>query len=137
LWALSAIRPHELPLVHSQPIRWVIGGYVAVQLFGYAVGLDRGLAAVAASSASRWVVFTVAMAAIALATADGVNTRQQLDRLLLAMIGFAAATSFVGVLQFAEIVDLTDYIQIPGLHENTDLIDPGERGPGFARIAST
>jgi len=137
LWVLSAIRPHELPLVHSQPIRWVIGGYVALQLFGYAVGLDRGLSSVEGSSALRWVIFTVAMAGIALATADGVSTRQQLDRLLLAMTGFAAVMSFVGVLQFAEIVDLTDYIQIPGLHENTDLIDPGERGPGFARIAST
>ena len=40
LWFVSLIRARQLPQ-GRQPIRWVIGGYVLLQLFGYATGFDR------------------------------------------------------------------------------------------------
>jgi hypothetical protein len=137
LWFVSLVRARQLPQ-GRQPVRWVIGGFVLLQLFGYATGYDRGLPAVEASSADRWLIFIIAMAGVSLATADGVATRRQLDRLLLTLVGLAAVMSFIGALQFLEIIDLTQYIRIPGLQRNSELIGIGERGgPGFARVAST
>lgn len=137
LWVLAFLTRRGLP-EGAQPVRWVIGGYVALQLFGYAVGLDRGLPAVEASNADRWVIFTFAIAGIALATADGIATRAQLDRLLTVLVGLGAVMAFIGALQFAEIVDITEYIRIPGLQLNADLINASERGgPGFPRVAAT
>src|SRR5690625_5134423 len=103
LWFVSLIRARELP-AGRQPVRWIIGGFVLLQLFGYVVAFDRGLPAVEASAADRWLIFVIAMAGIALATADGVATRRQLDRLLLMLVAMAAAMSFIGALQFFEIV---------------------------------
>lgn len=137
LWLVAAVRPGNLP-AGTQPIRWIIGLYVALQLFGYAIGFDRGLPDIEASSADRWLIFTIAMAGLALVVCDGMVTRAQLDRLLRVLVGLTAVMALVGILQFLGIVDLTQYVRIPGLSNNADLIGIGERGgPGFARVAST
>lgn len=137
LWFVSLIRARQLP-AGRQPVRWVIGGFVLLQLVGYVVGFDRGLSVIEASGADRWMIFIVAMAGVALATADGIASRAELDRLLLTLVGLAAVMAFIGALQFFQIVDLTQYIRIPGLQHNSELIGIGERGgPGFARVAST
>lgn len=138
LWTMSVVRGRGQLPAGSQPIRWIIGLYVAVQMFGYAVGFDRGLPAIEASSADRWMILTIAMAGLSLAIAEGLPTRAQLDRFLLVLIGFTAVMAFIGTLQFLGVADLTQYLRLPGLRNNADLIGIGERGgPGFARVAST
>ncbi|ACV80756.1 O-antigen ligase family protein [Nakamurella multipartita] len=137
LWALAALRPKGLP-AGRQPIRWLVGIYVAVQLATYAVGFDRGPTQIEANSADRWLIFTFAMAGVALAVCDGLVTRRQLDLLLRAMVGFAAVMAIVGILQYARIVNLVLYIRIPGLTANSQLLIQGARGDGdFARVAGT
>lgn len=137
LWLMSVFRSGQLPS-GSQPIRWVVGIWVAIELAGYAVGYDRGLPVVEASAADRWLIFVLATAGIALATADGIATRKQLDTVLKALIGFTAVMAAIGALQFLRIVDLVQYIKLPGLSLNSDLIGIGARGgPEFARVAST
>ncbi|MBZ2196742.1 O-antigen ligase family protein [Ruania sp. N2-46] len=137
LWVLSAVRAHRLP-AGTQPIRWVIGLYVGLQLLGNVIGFDRLPSAAEASSADRWLIFTAAIAGVALVTADGLSTRLELDRVLLTVVALASVMSIIGVLQFAGIVDITQYIKIPGLHANADLIGISARGDGgFPRVAST
>jgi len=137
LWFLSAVRPHQLP-GGRQPIRWVVGLYVAVQLLGNAIGFDRGPSELEASSADRWLILTVAMAGVTLAVADGIRSRQQLDRLLRVLVALSAVMAFTGILQFFRIVDVTQYIRIPGLRLNSTLIPVGERGDMMlARVAGT
>ncbi|QGH68487.1 O-antigen ligase [Pseudactinotalea sp. HY158] len=137
LWCLCAVRPHRLP-GGVTPIRLVLGLFVALQLFGYAVGVDRGPTAGELSAANMWLIFIVAMAGVALAAADGLHDRRDVDRLLQTLVAVAAAMAVVGVLQFTGIVDLTRYIRIPGLHLNADLIAVGARGDGhFPRVAGT
>src|SRR5690606_13069607 len=40
LWLVTAVRGRQLP-AGRQPIRWAIGIFLAVQLFGHVVGMDR------------------------------------------------------------------------------------------------
>ncbi|WP_154795455.1 O-antigen ligase family protein [Occultella kanbiaonis] len=137
LWALSAIRPHHLP-AGRQPIRWLMALFVGLQLLGNVIGFDRLPSAAEASSADRWLIFTVSIVGVTLVVADGIRTRRDLDRLLRLVILLAAIMSIIGMLQFAQIIDVTQYINIPGLRANSELIGVGERGDGnFPRVAST
>lgn len=137
LWAVSAVRPHHLP-GGRQPIRWVVGIFLGIQLIGYAVGFDRLPPIGQASAADRWIILVISFAGVILAVADGIVTRSDLDRLLQAVLMFAGAMSVVGILQFFGIVDLTRYIRLPGLRLNADLIAISSRGDAdFPRVAGT
>jgi multisubunit Na+/H+ antiporter MnhC subunit len=127
-----------MPAGKRQPIRWVIGIYVVLQLASYAIGFDRLPAADEASSADRWLILTIAMAGVALAIADSPTSRRDLDVLLRALVAFTAVMALIGFLQYAGIVDLTQYIRIPGLSRNSELLRQSARGDGdFARVAGT
>src|SRR5699024_1503131 len=68
----------------------------------------------------------------------GIKNRRQLDTLLRTLVALTAFMAFVGVLQYFRLVDLTRYIRIPGLRQNSDLLSVGARGDaGFARVAGT
>lgn len=138
LWVLSALRPGNLPPAR-QPIRWIVGLFVATQLLGHAIGFDRMPSAIEASAANRWLIFVVSIAGVTLAVADGLRTRAELDRLLKALVLLAAVMSSVGVLQFLGIVDLVQYIRVPGLQTNSSqLFGIGSRGDtDLARVAGT
>lgn len=137
LWALSAVRQGRLPK-GSQPIRWIVGLFVAVQLLGYVIGFDRMPGPVEASAANRWLIFVVSIAGVTLAVADGVLTRADLDRLLRLLVALAAVMSIIGILQFLRLIDLTQFMQIPGLQRNAELFGIGSRGDAdLARVAGT
>ena len=138
LWFLGFLRPPGLPS-HPQPVRWILGAYMAVQYIGYAVGVDRALPEVEANAADRWMILNLAMVGAALAASDGLRTRKDLDRLLKVLVGAAAVMALVGTLQFFGVIDLTRYIRIPGLSLNANLISVGERGSGggVPRVAGT
>lgn len=137
VWFVSAIRPGQLP-PQRQPVRWIVALYISLQLLGYAVGYDRLPSAGEASSADRWLIFTVSIAGVVLIVADGIRTREDLDRILRLLVAFSAVMSIVGALQFFRIIDLTRYIVIPGLQKNSQLIGVGARGDEhFARVAGT
>lgn len=135
LWCVWMRRPQRLP-GGRQPVRWLLAGYLAVQLVGYAVGYDRLLPQIEANSADRWLIFTIATVGVALAVSDGIVTRRHLDTLLRVLVALSTVMAAVGILQFFRIVDLTRYIRIPGLRHNSSLIGVGARGDGdFARVA--
>ncbi|HIZ37816.1 MAG TPA: O-antigen ligase family protein [Candidatus Ruania gallistercoris] len=137
LWFVCAIRPHQLP-AGMAPIRVLLAGFVMLQLFGYAIGVDRGPTPDELSSATMWLIFIVAMAGVALATSDGLRDRHEVDVLLRMLVLVAAAMALVGALQFAGF-DLIQYIRIPGLHLNSEtLIGVSARGEGsFPRVPGT
>jgi hypothetical protein len=121
-----------------QPIRWIVAMFVALQLFGYAVGFDRLPSTAEATAADRWLIFVASIAGVTLAVADGLRTRDQLDRLLRMLVVLSAVMSVVGILQFFRLIDLTQYIDLPGLQRNSQLIAVGARGTDrFARVAGT
>lgn len=137
LWFLSALRPHGLP-AGRQPVRWLIGGFFAVQLIGYAIGMDRLPVPVEASAGDRYLILMVAMAGVALLLADGIPSRRQLDLVLRVLVGLTAIMALTGILQYLRIVDVTQYIRIPGLTPNRQLFGAGTRGAvDLTRVAGT
>ena len=127
LWVLTLIVRRGLPS-GPQPIRWLVLGYLIIQVVGYAVGHDRGLPSIEANSADRWMISTCAMAGLVLCFADGLRTRPQLHLLLTILLGLASFAAMVGILQFFVGFDLQPHIRIPGLRPITSLFEIGARG---------
>lgn len=137
LWLLSAWRPGGLPAGH-QPIRWLIGGFLTVQLIGYAIGMDRLPVPIEANAGDRYLILMVAMAGVALLLADGIPSRRQLNLILRVLVGLTAVMAITGILQYFRIVDVTQYIRIPGLTSNRQLFGAGTRGAvDLTRVAGT
>jgi len=137
LWFLSMLQPGGLP-AGRQPVRWLIGGFVGVQMVGYAVGMARLPVEVEASAGDRYMILIVSMAGVVLLLADGVRTREHLNTILRVLVGLTAVMAFTGILQYFRIVDVTRYIRIPGLTANRDLFGAGVRGAtDLTRVAGT
>lgn len=137
IWLLCALRPGKLP-AGRQPIRWVIGCFMAVQLIGYASGMSRLPVPVEASAGDRYLILVTAMAGVALLVAEGIHSREHLLLVLRWLVGLTAVMAATGILQYLGIVDVTRYIQIPGLSANRGLLGAGVRGTvELTRVAGT
>lgn len=137
LWLAAFLSADGLP-VGRQPVRWFVGIFLASGLISYAAGYARGLAPVEARAADRWLIATVAMCGLVLAVCDGLTDRASVDRVLRRLTQFAAAMSVVGLIQAIFRVNLVDYITIPGLTANSELLGIGARGSeDLERVAGT
>lgn len=136
LWLLTWSRPGGLPAGRN-PVRWLIGLYLVAQLLTYAAGFDRGLPMLEASSADRWLLLSLATAGIALFVCDAAPSRRELDRVLQRATVAGGVTALIGALQFLLGLDVTRYMQLPGLSPNRALIGISERGDGFSRVAGS
>jgi O-antigen ligase len=135
-WAVSSLHP-SLRVNRGQPVRWVLLLLVVSVLVAYVLGLDRGLTPAETRSADRYLLSLASWLGVALVAADGLRRREDVDRLLAWLVRLGAFSAALGALQFVN-VDLTPYIQVPGLVYNQELVGLGQRGgPGFNRVYGT
>lgn len=121
-----------------QPVRWLIVAYVAVSTLSYAAAYDRGMSGVESRGADRWMIATLALAGLAVTVADSLPSRAHLDIVVERLVGLTSVMAFVGALQFLAHIDLTRYVQLPGLRPNSALIAVGSRGDiDLARVFGT
>ncbi len=139
VWWLASRMIPGLMIYGRQPVRWLLGGFLVVHLLSYVAGLDRGLDGVEMRSADRSLITVLALCGFTLIVADGVPSRESLDRLLRWLLWGAAFMAVAGELQFLVGFDVTRFINVPGLSINRPLIGVGNRGAGggFARVAGT
>jgi O-antigen ligase len=135
-WAISKLHP-RLSMRGPQPLRWAAAGYLAAMLMAYAAGYLRGLPTLEANSADRTIIAVVIFLGVALACADLIPNRARLDDVIRTLVWCGTIMAVIGLIQFLFVIDVTEYIQIPGLVMQGDLIGLAERGDGFYRVSST
>lgn len=137
IWLASWFHTNAIP-VGFQPVRWLVIAFFSTAVLAYAVGYTRGLSEAEASGSDRHLILVIAMCGLAIAIADGTPDRPTLDAVLRRLTYFSGVMAAVGAIQALFRVNLTDYIRIPGLRANVELIGIGERGDqDFARVAGT
>lgn len=137
IWLASWFRTNAIP-VGFQPVRWLVTTFFATAVLAYAVGYTRGLPEAEASGSDRQLIQIVVMCGLAVAIADGAPDRRTLDAVLRRLTYFSGVMAAVGAIQALFRVSLTDYIRIPGLRINRELIGIGQRGDqDLARVAGT
>jgi polysaccharide biosynthesis protein PslJ len=101
-----------------QPMRIVVGIFVAAMLASYAVGMMRVTLPLEMRSADRAVLRLLGAVGILLISADGLRSRADLDRLLRRVSVAGGFLAGVGILQFVAAIEVNEYLKIPGLSDH-------------------
>ncbi|MBW3578473.1 MAG: O-antigen ligase family protein [Actinobacteria bacterium] len=121
VWIASRTHPGMASAAGLQPVRTAGLLFGWVMLASYAAGSFRPLSALEASGSNRAIVMVAALMGIMLLTADGIETRDQLDRLLQRLVAAAVFLAAIGMVQFASGWDFSRAFHPPGLSLNGDL----------------
>jgi O-antigen ligase len=136
-WANARLVPGLRVPRGFQPIRLGMAAF-AVSLFAsYAAAFTRGtLIGVESRGADRGMLKLVAWSGMALLAADGIASRERLERLLRRVVVAGVLLSGLGILQFTTGFDVRPWSNIPGLSVDTgyDLISHRST---FRRVAGT
>ncbi len=135
-WVAGRIHP-ALAMRGPQPLRWAVGFFLISALISYGLGYLRGLTLIEANASDMEMLKTLAMIGVILMTADGISTRERLDRALQVLVWLCGFMGLIGIIQFASGYDITQNIIIPGLEYKRDLTGFASRGDGLFRVPST
>ncbi len=137
-WGMSRLHP-TLVTRGRQPMRWALVFYFATMAMSYAAGSLRGLTGLEVNSADRTVLAALAGAGVLLAAADGVLTRDRIDRVLRWLVIGASVMAFFALTQFVLRIDITGYLKLPPvLQFKRELVGFSDRGAGgLTRVAGT
>jgi polysaccharide biosynthesis protein PslJ len=136
-WAVAAIRPDDRLVRTVVPVRVVLGLLVATFMVRYAMMHVSYVPVEAVTGSDVLLLRIFSWAGVALLAAEGLRDRAEIGRVLRTLVVAVAVMAVIGFLQFRAGIDLTTYLrQIPGLHENADLITIQARG-AFRRPSGT
>ena len=119
-----------------QPLRIAVALLGMSMLASYIAAASRPIATVEVTAADRGLVSTISWLGVFLVAAHSLVDKAQLDQLLQRLAFAGGGLALLGLVQFASGLPLTNYIQIPGLSANGDLVSIGDRG-SLARPAGT
>ena len=113
-WACARFRPGGMAWGFS-PVRWAVVAFVVSIFAGFVAAALRPLTAVEGGGADRTLLTLIGFAGIALVAADGIATREHLDRTVRLLVNVTTAFALAGILQFYTAIDVAKYVSIPGL----------------------
>src|SRR5262249_44386066 len=114
-WWMLAQFSSNLRMPGPQPIRWAVFVFVISVLISYAIGFLRGLTSMEASAADRAMLYYCVFIGVILTAADGVNNWTRLRRVLRALVAGAGIVAAIALVEDLAGIDLTKYINVPGL----------------------
>ncbi|MBL0748511.1 O-antigen ligase family protein [Nocardioides baculatus] len=120
----------------SNPVRTAVFVYACVVLAVYGKSSFTYLDGDERASGDHAMVIVLSMICLALAICDGVRSRERIGFLLRVMVVGACWVSFVGIVQYLFLFDITGYLQLPGMQfgERYDLVLVRE---GLPRVSGT
>jgi polysaccharide biosynthesis protein PslJ len=113
-WACARFLPGGMAWGFS-PVRWALVGFGATIFAGYLAASLRPLTAIEGGGADRTLMSMLGFIGIALVATDGIATRDQLETTVRRLVNIATAFGAAGILQFYTAIDVTRFLQIPGL----------------------
>lgn len=134
-WVISRLNP-RLAFTGPQPIRWALLVYWSSMFISYAAGFLRGLTAMEANSADRWLLGTAAMSGVILTIADGIANWDRLRAFLRVIVWCCFFMAVVGLAEAVLAQPLSQLLVVPGLEEIRPAPELQVRGGGL-RVAAT
>lgn len=137
LWvAVTRLTPGLGVARGRQPVRIALGLMALSLVASYAAGVLMHISGVSARGADRSMIYFAGLCGIALLAADGISSRQRLDRVLKTLVAMMAISAGLGILSFFFGWYPIDRIHIPGLSSSSPLTFIGQRN-GFRRVTGT
>lgn len=135
-WVLARLSP-ALVMAGPQPLRWVALVYLVTLLLSYLAGLLRGLPTLESNRQNFTVLVTLEFLGVLLMAADGIRNWSRLLLVLRVLVWSAGFMAVVGLIQSVFEFNVAEYLTLPGLQSNAELIGFEVRGIGSFRIAGT
>lgn len=135
-WLAQQVLPATSRIGQRQPARtafWLVGASV---MLSYVAAFFGPRSEVETRAADRGLVWSIALLGVGLLAADGIDTRERLDRVLRVLVGGSAVLAVTGILQFFTGIDPATELDLPILVELNDLGGILERAD-FRRVAGT
>ena len=124
-------------LTPTNPVKWALLLFAAALLTSYVGGMSRPIGStLEVNSSDRAVLSLAAWCGVVLVFADGIATRERIERLVQYVACAATIIAALGYLQFFFGVDLAHYVRIPGLSPNTAVGTLFDRS-GYRRVSGT
>jgi O-antigen ligase len=133
--AMRLIRPAG-PNRRTTAVHLAFFAFTATMLASYAHGMLRPITGAETSSADRGLLAILAWAGMTIGIADGVRTRDALERVLRVLMVGGAVVASLGILQFFTGIDLAGHIRIPGFVANHPFALEFARS-NFRRVSAT
>lgn len=135
LWLVSRLARRE-GVEGIGPVKWLLLALVVAVLLSYIRGVGQPLSMAEKNSADRAMLTLAAWSGIALAVADGFESRARLDRLLRLVSVGVVAIAVLGMIQFFFGIDIAHLFSIPGLSTNHAFGSLVQRSD-FRRVSGT
>lgn len=127
------------PLDHemrARPVRRAMLILVAAILLSYIAAMTRPISMIELSSAEMGLLSVLSWMGVLLVANDGIPTLGRLAVLVRRLVLGGGLLALLGVAQFATGLEFTNWIQVPGLSANNQLVSVFDRG-GFNRPSGT
>ena len=124
-----------VPSGGGRPIRVAMLVYVLAVLASFVAGMTRDITQPEALAAGRGLIVVTAWAGLLLVISQSVTSYDRMEKLLRLAVIFGSIVAAIGIFEFYTGLNVTNYIQIPGLSNNIDYSTLQSRG-GFNRPSS-
>lgn len=134
-WFLRLVTRSEPRQPGPRPVHWTMVGVVVAVLVSYVAVSFRPHDVIEAKAADRGLITLVAILGFALFSADLVDTRAALNRVVRVVVGAGSVVAGLGVVQFFTKLDVAAKLKLPGFAYVPS--NYADNRAGFTRIIST
>ncbi|MGI8693469.1 MAG: O-antigen ligase family protein [Geodermatophilaceae bacterium] len=135
MWALGVALNRPWLARQRHPLRWGLLAVTLSVLVSYVAAGFRPHDALEARAGDRGILTLIGMLGLALLTADALQDRRSLRRLVQVVVAAGAVVASLGILQFQTGTDIASVIRLPGFSYLPQAYN--DERSGFVRIVST
>ncbi|MBD3782027.1 MAG: O-antigen ligase family protein [Micrococcales bacterium] len=135
-WLVSRLSPRGPGVEGIGPVKWLLLALALAFMLSYIRGVGEPGSMAERNSADRAVLSLMAWSGILLSVADGLASRERLDRLLRLVAAGVVGIAVLGMVQFFFGIDIAHLFTIPGLSTNHSFGSLVQRSD-FRRVSGT
>lgn len=137
LWyAASWLTGKVVPSGAGRPIRLAILAFALAVLASFVAAMTRAIPAAEALSAGRGLITVLSWSGLVVVLSQGISRYEQIDIIMRRAVVFGSVVALIEIFEFFTGINVTNYLQIPGLSVNIDFSTLDTRG-AFFRPSST
>ena len=137
LWYAAAwLTGKVVPSGAGRPVRLAILAFALAVLASFVAAMTRAIPAAEALGAGRGLITVLSWSGLVVVLSQGVTRYEQIDIIMRRAVVFGSVVALIGIFEFYSGINVTNYLQIPGLSFNIDYSTLLTRGT-FFRPSST
>jgi hypothetical protein len=125
-----------VPSGAGRPIRLAILAFSLAILASFVAAMTRAIPAPEALSAGRGLITVLSWSGLVVVLSQGISRYGQIDTIMRYAVIFGSVIALIEIFEFFTGINVTNYLQIPGLSVNLDFNTLQTRG-AFSRPSST